>query len=59
VETNPVLPFANFGAAPLQYFAVTFDQSNQLIKLESKDKTLTLAAPRRPDSIPAPTPIAH
>ena len=58
VETNPVLPFANFGAAPLQYFAVTFDQSNKLIALESKDKTLTLAAPRRP--VPTPTPaVTH
>ncbi len=35
---NPVLPLANFGAIPLQHFAVTFDQQNKLLRLESADK---------------------
>lgn len=54
VEMNPVLPLANFGAIPLQHFAVTFDQGDLLLRLESKDKVLTLEAPRRPQATPAP-----
>ena len=54
VEISPVLPEANFGSLPLHYFAVTFDQANKLLRLESPTKTLELPAPRRV----APTAIA-
>jgi len=47
VEINPVLPLANFGAIPLQNFAVTFDQKNLLLRLEAKDKNIVIAAPQR------------
>jgi hypothetical protein len=42
VEIHPAFPLANFGACPMQNFAVTFDQSNLLLRLESERKTLHL-----------------
>ncbi|MGC2111465.1 MAG: aspartyl protease family protein [Candidatus Korobacteraceae bacterium] len=45
VEINSVLPVANFGAIPLQHFAVTFDQKDRLRRLESPEKTIVLPPP--------------
>jgi hypothetical protein len=60
VIMNPVLPLANFGALPLHYFAVTFDQQDKLMQLESRDKNLEIPAPHRhaPAASAAPT-TAH
>lgn len=35
VEIHPAFPLANFGACPMQHFAFTFDQKNQLVRLDS------------------------
>ena len=60
IEMNPVLPLANFGAIPLQHFAVTFDQANKLLRLESADKTIVIPAPHRMSApSPAAVPNAH
>jgi hypothetical protein len=42
VEINPAFPLVNFGAYPMDDFAITFDQMNQLMKLEASQKTLHL-----------------
>jgi len=51
IEINPVFPVANFGAIPLQNFAVTFDQKNGLVRFVAKDRTIMIAPPRM---MPAP-----
>ncbi len=57
---DPVLPLANFGAIALRNFAVTFDQQNKLLRLESTEKTILIPAPRRPAAAAAPaSPNAH
>lgn len=45
VVINPVLPLGNFGAAALRNFAVTFDEQNKLMRLESAQKSIVIAAP--------------
>jgi len=48
VELNPAFPLANFGAYPMQSFALTFDQKKLLMKLSARHKTLRLAATPTP-----------
>lgn len=55
VEINPAFPIANFGAVPMQNFAVTFDQRSSLVRFESARKNLPLAAtptPLHPENSP-------
>lgn len=42
VEINSAFPLANFGAFPMQNFAVTFDQNNLLIRLDAQHKVFHL-----------------
>lgn len=44
VEINPAFPLANFGACPMQNFAVTFDQRNHLMRLDASRKSFHLDA---------------
>jgi hypothetical protein len=44
VEINPAFPLANFGSCPMQEFALTFDQKNGLVRLNSQQRTLRLSA---------------
>jgi Aspartyl protease len=44
VEINPAFPLVNFGSCPMQNFSFTFDQANLLMRVESSQKTLRLAA---------------
>ena len=46
VAINPIFPVGNFGAIPLQYFSVTFDQKNKLLRLLAKDKVIVMPPPR-------------
>lgn len=48
VEINPAFPLANFGACPLQNFAVTFDQKNTLVRFESSQRVLHLSPTPEP-----------
>ena len=48
VEINPAFPLANFGACPLQSFAVTFDQKNTLVRFQSSRQILHLSATPEP-----------
>jgi predicted aspartyl protease len=48
VEINPAFPVANFGAVPMQNFAVTFDQQNKLVRFDSTRQTLHLSATPTP-----------
>jgi hypothetical protein len=48
VEINPAFPLANFGACPLQSFAITFDQKNTLVRFESSHQVLHLSATPEP-----------
>lgn len=43
IEINPAFPLANFGAFPLQNFAVTFDQNNLLMRLDARHKVFHLS----------------
>jgi hypothetical protein len=43
VEVNPAFPLVNFGAYAMGGFAITFDQMNQLLRLDASEKTLHLA----------------
>jgi len=43
VEINSAFPLINFGAYAMENFAITFDQMNQLMRLDSSEKTLHLA----------------
>lgn len=45
VEINPVFPLANFGASPMQDFALTFDQENSLLRIEASRKVLHIDPP--------------
>lgn len=47
VEINPVFPVGNFGSAVLVNFTVTFDQKNNLVRLVSKDKKITISPPQK------------
>lgn len=44
VEINTAFPLINMGSGPMEKFAITFDQVHLLVRLESKQKTLHLAA---------------
>jgi hypothetical protein len=55
VEINPAFPVANFGACPMQGFALTFDQKNGLVRLDAQQRTHRLSAtpvPMRLQSTP-------
>ncbi len=43
VEINPAFPMVNFGSCPMRNFAITFDQTNLLVRLKSSQTTLHLA----------------
>jgi len=45
LEINPAFPMANFGADPMQRFALTFDQKNGLVRFLSRKNTLSLSVP--------------
>ena len=49
VEINPAFPLANFGAGPMQNFAITFDQNNLLVRLDAQHKHFHL------DTVPSTT----
>jgi predicted aspartyl protease len=42
VEIHPAFPLVNLGACPMQNFAVTFDQKNQLVRFDSEHEILHL-----------------
>ncbi|MDE3186209.1 MAG: aspartyl protease family protein [Acidobacteriota bacterium] len=42
VEINPAFPLANFGGCAMRNFAVTFDQNNLLLRLDSEKTTFRL-----------------
>lgn len=44
VEINPVFPLANFGACPMQDFAITFDQVNLLVRFDARAQQFHLSA---------------
>jgi hypothetical protein len=48
IEIHPAFPLVNFGSPPMQVFAITFDQKNQLVRFESNQKRFTLSAPPTP-----------
>jgi len=59
VEINGAFPLANFGSCPMQDFAVTFDQKNDLIRFEAGRKIHGLGAtptPIRLVNMPLPLP---
>jgi hypothetical protein len=43
VEVNPAFPLVNFGASAMGDFSITFDQMNQLLRLDSSRKILHLS----------------
>ena len=43
VEVNRAFPLANFGSTPMRSFAITFDQKDELVRFEAKQKTLHLS----------------
>jgi len=60
LATDPVLPQANFGGLAFRNFAVTFDQQNRLMRLESAEKTLLIPAPHHsPANAASPASSAH
>jgi predicted aspartyl protease len=44
VEVNPVFPLANFGACPMQQFAITFDQVDLLVRFDARTQQFHLSA---------------
>ncbi len=44
VEILSAFPLANFGACPMQNFALTFDQKNLLVRIDASRTTFTLSA---------------
>ncbi|HET7105033.1 MAG TPA: pepsin/retropepsin-like aspartic protease family protein [Terracidiphilus sp.] len=42
VEINPAFPLANLGGYVMQFFAVTFDQNNGLVRLDARKKVFHL-----------------
>ena len=53
VEINSIFPTANFGAGPMQHFAVTFDQDNLLLRVDGPHKHVAL------DVTPVPMQVAR
>jgi hypothetical protein len=45
LEINPAFPLANFGAEPMQKFALTFDQKNGLVRFVARKSILSLSMP--------------
>ncbi len=59
VEIHPAFPLVNFGACPMQNFAVTFDQKNLLVRFASDRTTLhldSMPTTMRMQNAPAPQP---
>ncbi len=54
IMINPIFPVANFGAIPLQHFAVTFDQNNLLLRLVASEKSIVIDPPQRMRMTPPP-----
>jgi len=48
VEINPAFPMVNFGAVPMQHFAITFDQDNLLVRFEGPRKHINLSVTPSP-----------
>jgi hypothetical protein len=48
VEINPAFPLANFGSVPMQYFAITFDQDNLLVRFDGPRKRVVLGVTPSP-----------
>jgi predicted aspartyl protease len=48
VEINPAFPLANVGGVPLEYFALTFDQRNGLVRFESPLRHIKLGVTPAP-----------
>jgi Aspartyl protease len=48
VQIHSAFPVANFGSWPMQGFAITFDQENQLVRFESDRDTFNLSPPPSP-----------
>lgn len=48
IEINPAFPLANFGACPMQNFAITFDQQHALVRFDSARQTIHLSATPAP-----------
>jgi len=56
VEINSAFPLVNFGAYPMENFSITFDQMNQLLRLDAGEKVMHLApTPTLPHILNAPT----
>lgn len=53
VEIHPAFPLVNFGSPPMQIFAITFDQRNQLVRFQATQRRFSLNAP------PSPTRLTH
>jgi Aspartyl protease len=61
VEIHPAFPLANMGAYPMQNFAITFDQNNLLVRLDSERKRLhldSMPTAMRLQNSPSPKPPA-
>jgi hypothetical protein len=55
VEINSAFPLVNFGAYPMVNFSITFDQLNQLLRIDAGEKVLHLApTPMLPRMLNAP-----
>jgi hypothetical protein len=48
VEIHPAFPLVNFGSPPMQIFAITFDQKNQLVRFTATQRRFSLSAPPSP-----------
>lgn len=48
IEINPAFPMANFGSAPMQHFAITFDQQNLLVRFEGRRRRVSLGVTPAP-----------
>ncbi len=44
IEIDSAFPLVNIGSTPLQHFVITFDQTNELVRLYSSEDTLHLDA---------------
>lgn len=48
VEIHPAFPLVNFGSPPMQIFAITFDQHNQLVRFQATQRRFSINAPPSP-----------
>ena len=51
VEINPAFPLANLGGVPLQYFSLTFDQREGLVRMDGPRKPIELGVTPTPVEI--------